>query len=111
MQNKRLHTILMRVGALCLLAGATLMITRWELSPYLYCLGALMFSSMQILDRYEGTDFTIKRLRRQQIFAAIMLLITGVLMFIEKHNGWIATLTIAAIIELYVAIRMPSGKK
>lgn len=110
MLNRKMQSVTMGIGAVCLLVGAAMMITHWKLSPYLYCIGALLFSSMQILDRYEGKDFTIRRLRRQQIFAAIMLLITGVLMFIEKHNGWMVTLTIAALIELYVAFRMPSEK-
>lgn len=108
MHNKKLHNIIMGIGALCILTGAALMITQWYLSPYIYCVGSLMFATIQILDRYEGSDFTIKRLRRQQIFASIMLLVTGVLMFVEKHNGWVVTLTIAAAIELYVAFRMPT---
>lgn len=108
MHNKKLYNIIMGIGALCILAGATLMITRWEPSPYIYCIGALLFATMQMLDKYEGTDFTIKRLHRQQIFASLMLLVTGVLMFVEKHNGWVVTLTIAAAIELYVAFRMPT---
>lgn len=102
---------LIAVGALVLLVGAALMITGWEAAPYLYSFGALVFAAVQIADRYEGDDFVVRRLRRQQIFAALMLVVTGVLMFVEKHNGWIATLTIAALLELYTAFRMPDSKE
>lgn len=110
MMNPKFHSAIMFCGALALLVGAALMITGWTFAPYMYCLGTLLFVAMQMADRYEGTDFTIKRLRRQQLFGALMLLVTGVLMFVERHNGWIATLTIAAILELYTAFRMPEKK-
>lgn len=105
--NLKLTSILMVVGAFALLAGAAAMITKWVGAPYLYCGGALLFVAMQMADRYEGKDIVVKRLRRQQLFGAVMLLVTGVLMFAERHNGWIATLTIAAFLELYTAFRMP----
>lgn len=49
-----------------------------------------------------------RRLSRQQLLGALFLLITGVLMFVERHNSWIVTLTIAAVFELYTAFRMKS---
>ena len=108
--NRTLFSTLMIIGALLLLAGAALMITGWTLAPYLFCVGALLFAAMQMTDRYEGQDITVKRLRRQQLIGSLMLLVTGVLMFVERHNGWIVTLTIAALIQLYTAFRMPEKK-
>lgn len=105
--NRTLFSTLMIIGALLLLAGAALMITGWTLAPYLFCVGALLFAAMQMTDQYEGQDITVKRLRRQQLIGSLMLLVTGVLMFVERHNGWIVTLTIAAVIQLYTAFRMP----
>ena len=105
--NPKLNATLMMTGAVVLLIGASLMITGWPLVPYIYCIGALLFAAMQMADRYDGDDLVVKRLRRQQLFGCLMLLVTGVLMFIERHNGWIATLTIAALLELYTAFRMP----
>ncbi len=105
--NRTLFSTLMIIGALLLLVGAALMITGWTLAPYLFCVGALLFAAMQMTDRYEGQDITVKRLRRQQLIGSLMLLVTGVLMFVERHNGWIVTLTIAAVIQLYTAFRMP----
>lgn len=108
--NKKLLSVLMMAGALALLVGAALMITGWALAPYLYCVGALLFAAMQMADRYEGDDITVKRLRRQQLVGSLMLLVTGVLMFVERHNGWITSLTIAAVLQLYAAFRMPEKK-
>jgi hypothetical protein len=46
-------------------------------------------------------------LRIQQIFGAIALVLTGAFMFFTRGNDWIACLTIAAILELYTAFRIP----
>ena len=36
---KRMYAIVQMVGAVLLLVGAMLQITRWEISPYIYTLG------------------------------------------------------------------------
>lgn len=96
------------VGAVLLLVGAVLQITRWELSPYLYTLGAVLFAYVQVMCRYEGKNLILRRLRRQQIIGAVLLVFAGVLMFTSKRNEWIVCLTIAAVLELYTAWRIPS---
>lgn len=102
------YNIISMAGAVLLLAGAVLQITRWELAPYLYTLGAVMFGYVQVMgNRYDGRNFIIKRLRRQQIFGAVALVFTGVLMFTMKRNEWIDCLSIAAVLELYTAFRIP----
>lgn len=95
-------------GAVLLLIGAMLQITRWELAPVLYTIGAVLFAYVQVMSRYEGKNLIIRRLRRQQILAAVLLVFTGVLMFVTRHNEWVLCLTIAAILELYTAFRIPS---
>lgn len=96
------------VGAVLLLVGAVFQITRWELSPYLYTLGAVLFAYVQLMCRYEGKNLIVRRLRRQQIIGAVLLVFAGVLMFTSKRNEWIVCLTIAAVLELYTAWRIPS---
>ena len=95
-------------GAVLLLIGAMLQITRWELAPVLYTIGAVLFAYVEVMSRYEGKNLIIRRLRRQQILAAVLLVFTGVLMFVTRHNEWVLCLTIAAILELYTAFRIPS---
>lgn len=105
--KKQVCGMVMIGGGLMLLVGATLMITGWMFAPYIYSMGALMFAAMQLLDNNGKKDYKSKIVRRHQILASVMLMVTGVLMFTERHNGWIVTLTIAAVFELYVAFRSP----
>ena len=104
----KIYQIIQGVGAVLLLVGAMLQITRWELSPIIYTLGAVMFAYVQVMSRYEGKNLIVRRLRRQQILGAVLLVFAGVLMFVTKHNEWVLCLTIAAILELYTAFRIPS---
>ena len=54
------YNIISMAGAVLLLAGAVLQITRWELAPYLYTLGAVMFGYVQVMgNRYDGRNFII----------------------------------------------------
>ena len=104
----KFYQIIQGVGAVLLLVGAMLQITRWELSPIIYTLGAVMFAYVQVMSRYEGKNLIVRRLRRQQILGAVLLVFAGVLMFVTKHNEWVLCLTIAAVLELYTAFRIPS---
>ena len=105
---KKNYTYLMMAGAILLLLGAMLQITRWELSPVIYTIGAVLFAYVQVMDGYQGQNLIIRRFRRQQILGAVLLVFTGVLMFVMKRNEWIVCLTIAAILELYTAFRIPA---
>ena len=104
----KIYQIVQGVGAVLLLVGAMLQITRWELSPILYTIGAVMFAYVQVMSRYEGKNLVVRRLRRQQSLGAVLLVFAGVLMFVTKHNEWVLCLTVAAILELYTAFRIPS---
>ncbi len=102
------YNFLSITGAVLLLAGAVLQITRWGLAPWLYTVGAVLFAYVQIVGcRYDGASFIIRRLRRQQILGAVALVLAGVLMFTAKRNEWIVCLTVAAFLELYTAFRIP----
>ena len=93
-------------GAVLVLAGAVLQITQWSVSPYIYVLGALMFSYVQVMSRYDGKNLIIRRLRRQQILGAMLLVFAGVLMFVSRHNEWILCLSIAAFLQVYTVFRI-----
>ena len=105
---KKGSQIIQMVGAVLLLAGAMMQITRWELSPFIYTLGAVMFAYIQVMSRYDGKNLIIRRLRRQQIIGAVLLVFAGVLMFVTRHNEWVLCLSAAAVIQLYTAFRIPS---
>ena len=105
---KKGHEWIQGAGAVLTLAGAILQITRWEFSPYIYLIGAVLFAYTQVMDGYEGKNLIIRRLRRQQILGAVLLVFAGVLMLVTHNNEWILCLTIAAIFELYTAFRIPN---
>ena len=106
---KKVHQVIQVLGAVLLLVGAMLQITCWEVSPYLYTIGAVMFAYVQVVVcRYEGKNLIVRRLRRQQILGAVLLVFAGVLMFITRHNEWVLCLSAAAVLQLYTAFRIPS---
>ena len=51
------------------------------------------------------------RLRRQQMLGAALLVLAGVMMLIWHRNEWVLCLTIAAVLELYTAFRIPQEMK
>lgn len=101
------NSILSGIGAVLLFVGLAIKITNWVFAPYIYLVGAILFAYVQVMDSYDGNNIIIKRLRRQQILGASLLVLTGVIMLLCRHNEWIASLAIASILELYTAFRIP----
>lgn len=104
---KSIISALFVVGAVMLLFGAAVYITGWIYAPYLYTIGATMVALAQFNSPMEKTSATLKRLRRQQLFGAFLLIFTGAFMITTNGNEWIVCMTIAAILELYTSIRIP----
>ena len=100
---KQLIPALFVVGAIMALAGAAVFITGWTYAPYIYTVGAGFIALAQVNTPVKGKSKTLKRLRIQQIFGAFM--------FTTRGNEWIACLTIAAILELYTAFRIPQEEE
>lgn len=101
--------------------GAGTSLLRWTYSPWVYAVGALGFATMQILQSYDGPNFTIRRLRRIMLLSDALFLVTAALMFAGNgnplgldwmtylqyvHQKWVATLLLAAILQLYVTHRI-----
>jgi len=106
---KQLVPALFVVGAIMALTGAAVFITGWIYAPYIYTIG--LFALAQVNTPVKGKGKTLKRLRVQQIFGALALVLTGAFMFTTRGNEWIACLTIAAILELYTAFRIPQEEE
>lgn len=111
----KVQTLVLRLGGVLVLLGAVLNPVETRVASYVYCLGALMFASMQMAGRYEGGSFVIRRLRRQQLTGAVLLMLSGGAMFgnafgVEymRHNEWLLIMLVAAILELYTAFRIPA---
>ena len=108
-------------GAILMVVGAGTSLLNWAAAPYLFALGALGFTSMQMLQRYEGSNFVIRRLRRIMLLSDILFLVSALLMFANQanvfhldhitylqyiYNKWVVTLLIAAILQLYTTHRI-----
>lgn len=105
--NKTDNTIAV-IGAVVLFAGLILQFVKFEYAPYIYMAGALMFGWVQAKTvRYSGKNIVLKRLKRQQLIGAMLLVIAGVMMILWHHNEWILCLSVAAVLELYTAYRIP----
>lgn len=104
---EQLIPALFTVGAVMLLTGAAVYITGWPLAPYIYTIGATIVALAQINSPSKKKSPTIKRLRRQQIFATLLLVLSGAFMLFTRGNEWIVSLTIAAVLELYTSVRIP----
>ena len=105
------YSAIATVGAVALLLGAALQITQLAWAPYLYLIGAIMFAYVHVMNGYEGKYMIIRRLRRQQIIGATLLVVAGVMMILWKRNEWVVCLTIAAVLEMYTAFRIPQEEE
>lgn len=108
---KQLLPALFIAGAIMALTGAAIYITGWIYAPYMYTIGAGFIALAQVNTPVKGKSKTLKRLRIQQIFGALALVLTGAFMFTTHGNEWIACLTIAAVLELYTAFRIPQEEE
>ena len=112
-----LQTLAFTLGGLLLLAGALLPMvpTLSHYGPYVFSAGALLFGTLQLVQRYDGRSITVRRLRRQQMLGALLLMISACLMLAAESRllplrggEWKITLAVAAVLELYTAFRLPA---
>ena len=120
-QLSKIEVWLMLAGGLLMVAGsgASLFLQSW--APYVFAPGALLFAAMQMRQRYEGKDFTVRRLRRMMLLSDALFLVAALLMFANQgnflgldylsyikyvHNNWIVVLLVAAVLQLYSSHRI-----
>ena len=110
----KLETYLMLIGGLLMVvgAGASVLLRSW--APYVFAPGALLFATMQMRQRYEGTNVTVKRLRHIMLLSCVLFLVAALNFFgldyitylKYVHNNWIVVLLVAAILQLYTSHRI-----
>lgn len=122
-QLSKSESYVMLLGGLLMVvgAGANVLFCSW--APYVFAPGCLLFVAMQLRQRYEGKDFTIRRLRRIQIISDVLFLLAGLLMIANQsnflsidqlsyvkyvHNNWVVVLLMAAVLQLYTSHRIAS---
>ena len=74
---KQLIPALFAVGAVMALIGAAVFITGWVYAPYIYTIGAGFVALAQVNTPLRAKSKTLRRLRIQQIFGALALILTG----------------------------------
>ena len=119
----KLQTAIFLFGGILMAVGAGTTLLGWGSAPYIFAIGALGFSSMQMQQRYEGQNFTIRRLRRMMLLSDVLFLVAALLMFASKgnflglsyityieyvYNKSVIVLLIAALLQLYSMHRIGS---
>ena len=96
---------------------------------WLFLIGAVMFSVIQLMQSYEGINPVVKRLKRIQSLADVFFILAGISMvdtvynFLSSifsnyetyllyfYNKWVVLLLIAAVIEIYTVHRIDYEEK
>ena len=117
----KLQTVIFLIGAVLMVIGSGAYVLMWSYAPIVYAVGALCFVAMQLLQRYEGRNFVIRRLRRIMIISDVFFLVAALLMFANQynflgldqltyikyiHNNWVIVLLVAAVLQLYSTHRI-----
>ena len=120
-QLNKVQTVIYLLGALLMVIGAGTSMLAWQWAPYVFAVGTVAFVAMQFLQRYEGQNFVIRRLRRIMLLSDFLFLFSAVLMIASTgnflgldyityinyvYNKWVITLLIAAILQLYSVHRI-----
>ena len=115
-QLSRVESMIFLLGGLLMVIGAGTSLLAWSVAPYVFALGALCFTAMQMKQCYDGRNVTIRRLRRMMLLSDVLFLVSALLMFASQRNifgldhiiylqyvyqKWVVTLLIAAILQLY----------
>ena len=130
-QLNRFQSILFAIGGMLMVIGAGCFAFMWQQQVvcWLFLAGASMFTLMQSMQTYEGSNFVIRRLKRIQAVANIFFMLAGILMvdtaymffrplfnssiaYIDfLYNRWVVLLLIAAFLEIYSMHRIDSEMK
>ena len=130
-QLNRFQSILFAIGGMLMVIGAGCFAFMWQQQVvcWLFLAGASMFTLMQSMQTYEGSNFVIRRLKHIQAVANIFFMLAGILMvdtaymffrplfnssiaYIDfLYNKWVVLLLIAAFLEIYSMHRIDSEMK
>ncbi len=109
-----------------MVAGAGCYVMMWQqrVVCWIFLVGSVMFSLMQTMQVYTGTELVLRRLKNIQGLASLLFVISGVLMadsaygffrpmfdnitdYIEiVYNKWVVLLLVAALLEVYTTHRI-----
>ena len=116
----------MLIGGILLVAGTGCYVFLFHqgIACWVALAGALAFSLVQICQRYDGSSFVVRRLRRIMLLADVLFVIAALMMiesyygflrpmfsnlqtyFTWIYNKWIIALLVAALLEIYSTHRI-----
>lgn len=117
----KIESWLLLAGGLLMVAGAGAALFMQSWAAYAFAPGALLYAAMQMRQRYEGTSFTVRRLRRIMLISDVLFLLAGLMMLANGsnfigldfliylqyvHNNWIVLVLLAAVLQLYTTHRI-----
>ncbi len=120
-QLNKAENIIFLFGAVLMVVGSGARVFMLPWSPYVFAMGVIAFVLMQLKQKYEGDNFTIRRLRHITVVSDFFFLIAAVLMFADMdnlfglpllmyvqyvHNNWVVALLVAAVLQLYSTHRI-----
>jgi len=73
-------------------------------SKYVFAVGVALYIISRMRSTYEGEDFRLKRLNRMYFMSSLFMLGASYMQF-KNLNSWVTVMLMAALTELYVAIR------
>ncbi len=105
----------LRAGGVLILLGLVGRMFNPLFGWVLFGVGSLLFALMILRAEYLGSNFTLRRLRRQQLLGCGFLLASVVFMGFQffrlgmfRHYEWVVSLAISAFILLYTSWRIPA---
>ncbi|MBQ5981742.1 MAG: hypothetical protein IJL54_06195 [Prevotella sp.] len=135
-QLTQTQSIIFLLGGVLMVIGIGCFVFLWQqkIVCWIFLLGAVMFSLIQMMQTYDGPSLVIHRLKRIQTLADILFILAGILMcdtayhfllplfrygnetgyyhYINYvYNKWVMILLIAALLEVYSTHRIASELK
>lgn len=107
----KIITTLYIIGIIGVCIGLVSRSIKWEYAPYAVTISATLIALAQINTPLGDMEKSLKRLYRNQIFASLFLIASGACMLYTRGNEWIVLASIAALIYLYTAFRIPILEK
>ncbi len=129
-QLSKTETLLFLAGGVLIVLGAGFYVffILQRMACFLVLVGSLLFAVMQVRQTYDGSNVTLRRLRRIQFFALACFIcagafmvedcyhilkplfdhsITGYTTYVNVfHNNWVVALLIGALLEMYTTHRI-----
>ncbi len=93
-------------GAALLFVGLVLQFFLFPAAPFVYLVGAVLVAYVQMVSGSGNASFVVRRLRRQQLLGAMLLIVAGGIVLVWPHNEMIVLLPVSAFFLLFTGFRL-----